>query len=156
MFDYVVLCGSLIHLPVSQINVQSEHLPVFGSLEFLTCQWLTWLYMVKFQGVVGFNGNLGYLVTTELVLITKMDIKTIMSLLFSPLMVLVSQWQWLTGRAKYKELMGSWGHLVKIFRRLMLGDDRESLTPDNASHAVMPWFSVLAAAVASLGPAAAR
>ena len=29
--------GSLIHLPVSQINVQSEHLPVFGALKFLTC-----------------------------------------------------------------------------------------------------------------------
>ena len=97
---------------------------MFGSLEFLTCQWLTWLYMVQFKGVVGFNGNLGYLVTTESVLTTKMDIKTIMSLLFSPLMVLVSQWQWLTGRAKYKELMGSWGHLPRIFRRKIVGDDR--------------------------------
>ena len=44
---------SLINLLASQINVQSEHLLVFCSLVILVCQWLTWLYMVEYKGLVG-------------------------------------------------------------------------------------------------------
>ena len=111
MHDYVVLCGSLIHLPVSLINVQSEHQSVFGSLLFVMGQRL---YMVDLKRlgilvtplVIGYEGPLASLyrglsvpvadllvhgqgvggdpglMTIEYVLATEMVISTIMSLFF--------------------------------------------------------------------------
>ena len=68
---------------------------------------------------------------------------------FTPFMVLMSQWQWLTGRAECKELVGNWDHLPRIFRRKIVGDDRESLTPEKPAMQSCRDFVLAAASPAS-------